>query len=112
MRAPRSKKLIACVGLGSFQGLPWTERIGEIRDLVVQRRFLLTRLRARTSKSCFKKKQKTLGYKRLYLEVSQNMQAAHKIFFQNGFHPVEHLPKEGGARDKKSASYFMLADFE
>ena len=39
------------------------------------------------------------------------MQAAHKIFFQNGFHPVEHLPKEGGgARDKKSASYFMLAD--
>jgi len=103
-----TRKPIACVGIGSFQGLPWTERIGEVRDLVVQKNFRSRGLGRRLLKKTLIKA-KELGYKRLYLEVSKHMKVAQKLVCQNGFHPVEHLPNQT-KKIKKTPSYFLLAD--
>ena len=102
-----SHEPIACIGIGSFQGLPWTERIGEIRDLVVQKNFRSQGLGQKLLKKILLKA-KELEYKRLYLEISKHMRVAQKLFGYNGFQPVEHLPKEGYT--EKMPCYFLLTD--
>ena len=80
-------KPIACAGLGPFHGLPLSEGVGEIRDLVVEEsmrgqglgRLLLDQAIIGA---------KTLGYRRLYLETSKSMFVAQKLFESRGFRPV------------------------
>jgi len=82
-----SGKPIACAGLGPFHGLPLSEGVGEIRDLVVDDsmrgrglgRYLLDQAVVGA---------KTLGYRRLYLETSKSMVVAQKLFESRGFRPV------------------------
>jgi GNAT superfamily N-acetyltransferase len=103
-----NKQIIASIGLGSFQGLPSSERIGEVRDLVVQKEYRQQGLGQKLLRRALLKA-KDFGYMRLYLEVSQHMQVAHKLFCQNGFHPVKHLPSENKSCEKPP-SYFLLGD--
>lgn len=78
---------IACVGIGPLHGLPSSEGVGEIRDLVVDEnyrgqgigRILLDRILESA---------KFLGYRRLYLETTRGMQAAQKLFVSRGFRPI------------------------
>lgn len=80
-------KPVGCAGLGPFHGLPLSEGVGEIRDLVVEEsmrgqglgRLLLDQ--AITGA-------KTFGYRRLYLETSKSMIVAQKLFVSRGFRPV------------------------
>lgn len=80
-------KPIACVGLGPLHGLPLSEGVGEIRDLVVDTSMrgqglgkLLLDNAVRTAKA--------IGYRRLYLETSKSMVVAQKLFESRGFRPV------------------------
>lgn len=84
---PSLGKPIACAGLGPFHGLPVSEGVGEIRDLVVEEsmrgrglgRLLLDQAVLGA---------KTFGYRRLYLETSKSMFVAQKLFESRGFRPV------------------------
>ena len=110
IREHRFKKPIACIGLGSFRGLPLSEKIGEIRDLVVQKNFRNRGLGRKLLKHCIKKAKDT-GYKRLYLETSKYMTSAQKLFTQSGFEAVEELPKKD-LKTEDIPCYYLLRDLQ
>lgn len=105
---PRSQTPIACLGLGSFQGLPITEKIGEIANLVVQKDYRQKGLGRSLLNHGLQEAQK-IGYKRLYLETSKYMVSAQKLFIQFGFEPVEELPKKDQQSDDIPC-YYLLKD--
>lgn len=81
------KKPVGCVGLGPFHGLPLSEGVGEIRDLVVDENMRgkgLGKLLLDNAVQAAKR----IGYRRLYLETSRNMLVAQKLFESRGFRPV------------------------
>ena len=99
--------LIACAGLGPLQGLPVSEGIGEIRDLVVEERMRGLGIGSRLLNRCIDEA-RTLGYRRLYLETSQNMLHARKLFLRTGFRPVT---ENNAISEKMSSSlpcYFLM----
>lgn len=110
IRDPIFKKPIACAGLGAFQGLPLAEKIGEIRDLVVQKKFRHKGLGRQLLNQCLIKA-KHVGYKRLYLETSKHMIIAQKLFTQSGFTPVEQLQKKQ-TEAEDLPYYYLLKDLD
>ena len=87
MDIAKPDKPIACVGLGPFHGLPLSEGVGEIRDLVVEESYRgqgIGKMLLERSLEAAKK----FGYSRLYLETSRSMLVAQKLFESRGFRPV------------------------
>lgn len=74
-------------GIGPLQGLSPAEGLGEIRDLVVEPLFRGHSIGARLLKRCLSEA-KRIGYERLYLETTPQMEHAQKLFIRNGFRPV------------------------
>ena len=101
---------IACIGLGSFSGLPASEKIGEIRDLVVHKEFRHQGYGRKLLKHGIKEAQK-FSYKRLYLETTKDMTGAQKLFVKSGFEPVEELPKKDEAKETLPY-YYLLKDLD
>ena len=101
-----SMRPIACVGLGSFQGLPASEGLGEIRDLVVESQYRGRGLGSKLLHLCILDAKK-IGYQRLYLESSRHMTSAHRLFLRTGFRPV--MDKAGeGLTVSQDPSYFLM----
>ena len=101
---------IACAGLGPLHGLPLSEGIGEIRDLVVEEDCRGKGLGSRLLRRCIEEA-KSLGYQRLYLETSKNMVNARKLFLRSGFRPVT----ESSPLVKLPADlpcYFLMEDLQ
>lgn len=97
---------IACAGLGPLHGLPLSEGIGEIRDLVVDAAYRGQGIGSRLLHRCIDEA-KQLGYQRLYLETSKNMVNARKLFLRSGFRPV--LASGTADSDKSDLPcYFLL----
>ncbi|MBP6216972.1 MAG: GNAT family N-acetyltransferase [Oligoflexales bacterium] len=104
----------ACVGLGPLHGLPSSEGVGEIRDLVVDPDYRGHGLgRALLDRSI--EAAKYLGYRRLYLEATQSMQIAHKLFKNRGFRPIKDLTllvietdEPESDQEHRGACYFLL----
>lgn len=104
-------------GIGSLHGLPPSEGLGEVRDLVLDEPFRGQGLGARLLKRCVEEA-KALGYKRLYLETTPQMENAQKLFIRFGFRPVTQAHSDsrgslskGGAANDLSAGvpcYFIL----
>ncbi len=103
-------KPIACVGLGPFHGLPLSEGVGEIRDLVVEESYrgrgigkMLLDQSLQAAKS--------FGYRRLYLETTKNMLVAQRLFEGRGFRPVTEkgrLISNSEAKVEDMPSYYLL----
>lgn len=74
-------------GIGPLQGLSPAEGLGEIRDMVVEPLFRGLGIGARLLKRCLNEA-KRIGYERLYLETTPQMEHAQKLFIRNGFRPV------------------------
>lgn len=74
-------------GIGPLQGLSPAEGLGEIRDLVVEPLYRGFGIGARLLKRCLDEA-KRIGYERLYLETTPQMEHAQKLFIRNGFRPV------------------------
>ena len=98
---------IACVGLGPLHGLPSSDGMGEIRDLVVEERFRGRGLGSRLLHLGIMDA-KELGYQRLYLETSKQMLVAQHLFIRAGFRPVvdRHIAQQATAEDMPC--YFLL----
>lgn len=110
IRDKTSGHVIACAGVGSFQNLPSSERIGEIRDLAVNENYRKRGFGTKLLYRCLREAQK-LGYKRLYLETSRHMTVARKLFIQAGFEPVEELPKKSELSEDIPC-YYLFQDLQ
>jgi putative acetyltransferase len=79
--------IIGGAGIGPLHGLSPAEGLGEIRDLVVNPEWRGHGIGARLLKRCLDDAKK-LGYQRLYLEATPQMEQARKLFMRYGFRPV------------------------
>ena len=79
--------VIGGAGIGPLHGLSPLEGLGEIRDLVVSPDWRGHGIGARLLKRCLEDS-KRLGYQRLYLETTPQMEQARKLFIRYGFRPV------------------------
>ena len=80
-------RVIGGAGIGPLHGLSPLEGLGEIRDLVVSPDWRGHGIGARLLKRCLEDS-KRLGYQRLYLETTPQMEQARKLFIRYGFRPV------------------------
>ena len=88
--------VVGGAGLGGLAGLPPSEGIGEVRDLVIEKSHRGRGLGALLLRHCIGEA-KALGYRRLYLETTPTMESAQKLFTRFGFRPVTPNERNVGA---------------
>lgn len=93
---------IGGIGIGPLHGLPVSEGVAEIRDLVVEKTFRSKGIGNMLLNKALEEI-KSLEYKRVYLESTPDMENAHKLFIRKGFRPIE--------GQSKLPSYF-IKDFK
>ncbi len=98
---------IGGAGIGSLHGLPPSEGLGEVRDLVLEEKYRGQGLGSRLLKRCVEEA-KILGYKRLYLETTPQMENAQKLFIRFGFRAVTQAQSDLRTDIAKVPCYFIL----
>ena len=112
VREKHTQKCIGSAGLGPLAGLPSSEGMCEIRDLVVDRPFRGHGLGAMLLKSAVATSI-GLGYKRIYLETTPQMESAQKLFKNFGFQAVrERTQDKNTSKDESFPCYFVLEAME
>lgn len=105
----------ACIGgagIGPLAGLPASEGIGEIRDLVIEKPYRGRGLGAQLLAVCLREA-KRLGYRRLYLETTPQMVTAQKLFHRYGFRPITgDTRKKQGTLFEDIPCYFMFENLD
>ena len=109
VRDTNSGASVGGAGLGPLAGLSVTEGIGEIRELVLEPTYRRRGIGALILRNCLEKA-RDLGYRRIYLETTPQMETAQKLFQRFGFRPV--TGRGGKAPTKHGPAglpcYFML----
>lgn len=82
-----NKSIIGTAGIGSLAGLPVSEGMGEIRDLVISTPYRGRGLGAKLLREALNTAT-GLGYSRIYLETTPQMLSAQKLFKSFGFSPL------------------------
>lgn len=103
---------IGGAGLGTLHGLPASEGLGEIRDLVVEKSYRGRGLGKRLLQRCLEMAIEC-NYKRIYLETTPEMKNAQKLFRRFGFRPVTQATKTSSENQTISTAlpcYFLLED--
>lgn len=100
---------IGGAGIGPLHGLPASEGLGEVRDLVLDKQFRGQGIGKRLLKRCVEDARE-MGYKRLYLETTPQMEKAQKLFVRSGFRAVTHAQEEKQNPDAAVPCYFILED--
>jgi putative acetyltransferase len=98
--------LLGGAGIGPLHGLSPLECLGEIRDLVVNLDSRGHGIGARLLKRCIEDS-KNLGYQRLYLETTSQMEQARKLFMRNGFRAVTTGAPKVGQGDFMPCYYIL-----
>ena len=98
--------IIGGAGLGPLHGLAPSEGVGEIRDLVVRPEWRGHGIGARLLKRCLDEA-KRLGYQRLYLEATPQMEQAQKLFIRYGFRPVTTGASKVGSSEAMPCYYIL-----
>lgn len=98
--------IIGGAGVGPLHGLSPVEGFGEIRDLVVTPEWRGRGVGARLLKRCLDEA-KRLGYQRLYLETTPQMEQARKLFIRFGFRPVTTGMPRVGQRESMPCYYIL-----
>lgn len=97
-------RCIGGAGLGPLAGLPTSEEIGEIRELVIEKPWRNQGIGSCLLNECLVQARE-FRYRRIYLETTPEMDKATKLFKRYGFHPVT----EGGdPAGKALPSYYVL----
>ena len=84
---PASGRCIGGAGLGPLAGLPTTEEIGEIRELVIEKPWRNQGIGSCLLNACLVQARE-FRYRRIYLETTPEMDKATKLFKRYGFQPV------------------------
>ncbi len=98
--------ILGGAGVGPLHGLSPLECLGEIRDLVVNPDSRGNGIGARLLKRCLDES-KLLGYQRLYLETTSEMEQARKLFIRNGFRAVTTGAPKVGQGDHMPCYYLL-----
>jgi putative acetyltransferase len=96
---------IGGAGLGPLHGLPVSEGMGELRDIVLEERFRGRGIGTRLLKRCLDEARE-IGYQRLYLETTPQMDKAQKLFVRFGFRAITQT--RGGGDPSAVPSYYVL----
>ena len=99
--------LVGCIGLGPLAGLPYEERIGEVREFVIDQSSRGLGLGSHLLELCLTEA-KRLDYKRIYLSTTPQMQHAQKLFVRFGFKPVIQQTKSPMPPSDVLPCYFVL----
>lgn len=103
----RTGTCIGGAGIGPMAGLPASEKIGEIRDLVIEKSFRGLGIGAQLLAKCLVEAKK-IGYRRLYLETTPQMVTAQKLFDRYGFRPItDDASKKTGTDRTSLPCYYM-----
>lgn len=102
-------KCVGGAGIGTLHGLAPSEGLGEVRDLVLEEGYRGRGWGSRLLKRCIDEA-KALGYRRLYLETTPEMEKAQKLFIRYGFRPVTAAQTELRGAASKIPGYFILED--
>ncbi len=102
-------KIVGGAGIGPLHGLSPLEGLGEVRDLVLDKDWRGQGLGGRLLKRCVEEA-RALGYKRLYLETTPEMEKAQKLFLRFGFRPVTQAQASEGGAPEKVPCYFILEE--
>ena len=108
-RNDEQSSLAACAGIGPLHGLPLSEGIGELRDLVVDEPFRGKGLGSKLLHRCIDQA-KEFGYQRLYLETGRSMSTARKLFLRTGFRAVGDAAEQDLQDDMPC--YFLLENLQ
>lgn len=104
---------IGGAGIGPLHGLPLSEGVGEVRDIVVTDQYRSRGIGTSLLKRCLNEARK-LGYKRLYLEATPDMKIAQKLFQRFGFRPVTqgalNLDSAPGQQEGDNSPCYYLID--
>jgi putative acetyltransferase len=106
----RGGQCIGGAGIGSFHGLPVSEGVAEIRDLVVEPDYRGQGLGNKLLNRCLDEAI-TNGYLRAYLETTPQMKHAQKLFMRTGFRPVSEESRKGTDVDDLPC-YFVKEDIQ
>lgn len=99
-------KIVGGAGIGAFAGLSPSEKIGEIRELVVGATYRGQGAGRIILQSCIDRAI-DIGYERIYLETTPQMKRAQKLFTGFGFRPVS-LGENQSQEEDDIPFYFML----
>jgi N-acetylglutamate synthase-like GNAT family acetyltransferase len=108
VRNSRSGKIVGGVGLGPLAGLPMSEGVAEIRELVIDEPFRGRGIGRRLLKAILEIAE-NIGYNRAYLETTPQMVNAQKLFASFGFRPVQQKTTSQAHTDVLP-SYYLLED--
>ena len=93
-------------GIGPLHGLSPFEGLGEIRDLYIEPQYRGQGIGSKLLRRCLTDAT-TMGYERLYLETTPQMEHAQKLFVRHGFRPITTgSPKLG--QSENMPCYFIL----
>lgn len=107
-------RLIGGAGVGPLAGLPASEGIGEIRELVIDERFRGKGYGKTLLFFCLQQARE-LGYKRIYLETTPQMLHARHLFEAFGFRPITHAPSKSQKPKPDTevlACYYLLESLD
>jgi putative acetyltransferase len=107
---PDQNKMIGGVGIAPMAGLPASEGVAEIRDLVIAPEFRRRGIAKKLLKEILLIARQ-IGYTRAYLETTPQMEHAQRLFQSLSFRPVEHQRSESDTENTSTlASYYHLDD--
>lgn len=106
---PENSNLVGGAGFGPFVGLSPSEKIGEIRELVIIKKYRGQGAGKTLLKKCLNFAQEQ-GYSRIYLETTPKMEHAQNLFKRFKFKPVTHSLASSSSEGKAVPCYFMLED--
>ncbi|MEN9833825.1 MAG: hypothetical protein RL011_18 [Pseudomonadota bacterium] len=109
LRDTKSKQCIGFAGLGPLHGLSPSEGLGEVRDLVIEESHRGRGYGGFILQNCIDAARE-LGYRRLYLETTPQMEKAQKLFVSFGFRPVTQAQASDSTPKNKGGvpGYFIL----
>lgn len=93
-------------GLGPLAGLPASDGVGEVRDMVLDPSYRGRGLGTILLRCCMESA-RAFGYRRLYLETTPQMSPAQRLFRRFGFRPVTEGQQSEEA-GKPLPCYFVL----
>ena len=104
----QQSQIIGGAGIGAFAGLSPTEKIGEIRELVIAPESRGKGAGRVILRSCIDEAVR-MGYERIYLETTPQMRQAQRLFTSFGFVPVS-FGAESGSQDPDTLPYYFMLD--